>query len=275
MVAGLAACAERHAPAVRRFVNQARPLTSEETVRVLAAVRTAIAGKHGRLISAADEAAARRGTEFAIGANGRLQFLRWSGGVQGGMVTSDGTRTTWTREVTTISHLTGRPALGCDGALRTGQLIIDYRNDGGGWAATARSRLYPNSPTPLDDFLAGDLRVESGELQLIGGRSARELVAPWTAPATSEAVADARGPEYRSDDGGRTWTKTPPANVPQLIESVWIDTESLLPVRWAVMFAADPAHGVPARPHTVFSIRYDNASDLRPPSGATPPDCVP
>jgi hypothetical protein len=254
-------------------VKAARPLTADEASRVLAAVRTSIAGKHGRLISAADDAAGRRGTEFGLTLNGRLEFLRWRGATQGGIVTSDGTSTSWTREAITITRLTGMPARGCDGTPRAGQLVVEYRNDGGGWFATARSRVYAASPTPLDDFLAGDLRVHSGELQMIGARPARVLVAPWTAPATTAETA--QQPEYRSDDLGRTWTKTSRPNTPPLTQSLWVDIESLLPVRWAVMFAAAPEHGVPAKPHTVLSVRYDDAIDIQPPSGVAPPDCVP
>jgi hypothetical protein len=258
-------------------VKAARQLTPEETAHVLEAVRAAIAGKHGWLTSAADDAGGRPGTEFAVAPNGRLRFLRWSGGIIGGSVAADGTTTTWTRNVITIVHLTGRPARGCDGASRPGQLVVEYRNEGEGWSATARARVYAASPTPLDDFLAGDLRVDGGELETIGARAARVFVARWTAPdTTGEAPADlAQAPEYRSDDGGRTWTKTPPANTPRLTQSLWVDSESLLPLRWAVTSVADPEHGVPARPYNAFSIRYDDASDLHPPPGARPPDCVP
>ena len=272
-----AAGAQSCGPSVRDLVKAARPLTPGEDARVLSASRIAIAGKRGRLTSAADDAAGRPGTEFAISSNGRLQFLRSSGGIQGGLVVADGTSTTWTREVITITHLTGLPAQGCDGTPRAGQLVVQYRNEGDGWFAIARTRVYAASPTPLDDFLAGDLRVDSGELQMIGARSARVFVAPWTTPTnTAQASANTvQGPEYRSDDGGRTWTKTSSANTPRLTQSLWVDTESLLPVRWAVMSVADPEHGVPAKPYNVLSIRYDDASDIQPPPGATPPDCVP
>jgi hypothetical protein len=155
-------------------------------------------------------------------------------------------------------------------------LVVEYRSDDGAWIATARSRVYPASPTPLDDFLAGDIHVDSSDLQTIGARWTRMFVATWTPPTTTEAPANtAQGPEYRSDDGGRTWTQTPPTNAARLTQSLWIDTESLLPVRWAVMFAAAAEHHVPAKPHTILSAQYDEASDLRPPSGASPPDCVP
>ena len=272
-----AGCAQRRGPSVPDVVKAARRLTPDETARVLIAVRATIAGKHGRLISAADDAAGRPGTEFAVAPNGRLLFLRWSGGITGGSVAADGTTTTWTRNVVTIVHLTGRPARGCDGASRPGQLVVVYRNDGDGWSASARARVYAASPTPLDDFLAGDLPVDSGALETIGARAARVFVARWTAPATAAAASPdaAQGPEYRSDDGGRTWTKTPPADTPRLTQSLWVDSESLLPLRWAVTSVADPEHGVPARPYNAFSIRYDGASDLHAPLGATPPDCVP
>jgi hypothetical protein len=272
-----AAGAQTRGPSVRDLVKAARPLTADEASRVLAAARTSIAGKHGRLTSAADDAAGRPGMEFGLSRSGRLEFLRRSGGVQGGIVSAGGTSTSWTREVITITRLTAMQARGCDGTPRAGQLVVEYSSDGGGWSATARSRVYAASPTPLDDFLAGDLGVDSREIQMIGGRAARVFVAPWTAPATAaDASANpAQQPEYRSDDGGRTWTKASPADTPRLTQSLWVDTESLLPVRWAVMFAAAPEHGVPAKPHTVLSVRYDDAIDIQPPSGVTPPDCVP
>jgi hypothetical protein len=258
-------------------VKVPRRLTPGETARVLIAVRAAIAGRRGWLTSAADDAAERPGMQFAVGPNGRLQFLRWSGGITGGIVGGDdGTTTTWTHDVTTIIHLTGRPARACNGAIRAGQLVIVYRNEGGGWFATARARVYPASPTPLDDFLAGDLHVDSNELQIAGARAARVLVARWTPPATtSDASVDAaRGPEYRSDDGGRTWTKAPAADAPRLTQSLWVDSESLLPFRWAVTTVADAERDIPAKPLSAFSIRYDDAGELKPPPGATPPECV-
>jgi hypothetical protein len=271
-----AACALGRSVLVRDLVNVLTPLTANEATRVLRAARAAMAGKSGRLISAADEAAERPGTEFAIGSNGRLQFVRSRGAIQGGTVFADGTSTTWTRELVTITHLTGMPARGCDGTARTGQLVVVYRNDGGSWVAMARTRMYPASPTPLDDFLAGALPVTSNELQMIGARRTRMFVAPWTPPVTAEASPNATyWPEYRSDDGGRTWTKPPPASAARLTQSLWIDTASLLPVRWAIMVAADPARAIPARPHTVLSVAYDERIDLRPPPGSAPPDCVP
>ena len=261
-------------PSVRNMVNAPRPLTLAEDARVLRAVRAAIAGKRGRLISAPDEAAGRAGMEFAVGPDGRLRFLRSSGRIMGGIVGSDGTGTTFTREYVTITHLTGRPARGCAGAPRPGQLIINYANEGGGWFATARTQVDAASPTPLDDFLAGDLRVASSELQMIGDRPARVFVAPWTVPARTAEEAAKQGPEYRSDDGGRTWTKPSRADIPQLAQSLWVDTESLLPVRWTLMSVADPERRVPAQPYNVLTVRYDQASNIQPPRGVTPPDCV-
>src|SRR5438552_9607145 len=80
-------------PSVRNLVKAPRPLTLAEDARVLRAVRAEIAGKRGRLISAADEVAGRAGMEFAVGPDGRLRFLRSSGGIMGGTVGSDGTNT--------------------------------------------------------------------------------------------------------------------------------------------------------------------------------------
>jgi hypothetical protein len=260
---------------VRNMVNAPRPLTLAEDARVLRAVRAAIAGKRGRLISAADEAAGRTGMEFAVGSDGRLRFLRSTGGIMGGIVRSDGTGTTFTREVVYITHLTGRPARGCDGTPRPGQLIVTYRNEGDGWFATARTQVYAASPMPLDDFLAGDLRVASSELQMFGDRPARVFVTPWTVLARTAEEAAKQGPEYRSDDAGRTWTKPSRADIPPLAQSLWVDTESLLPVRWALMSVADPERRVPAKPYNVLTVRYDKTSNIQPPPDVTPPDCVP
>jgi hypothetical protein len=178
--------------------------------------------------------------------------------------------------VVTITHLTGLAAQGCDGTTRTGQLIIEYRNEGGGWIATARTRVYPAGPAPLDDFLAGSGDAKSSEVQVIRGQSTRNFVADWTPPTSREASGNGRhGPQYRSDDGGRTWTKITTDDAPQLIESLWVDTASFLPVQWAVIFAPDPARGVSAKPHTILSIRYDERVDLQPPRGIESPDCVP
>ena len=96
-----AACALGRSASVRDLVNVSTPLTDNEVILTLFSVqpRAAIAGKYGRLTSAADEAAGRPGTEFAIGSNGRLQFVRSSGAIQGGTVSGDGTSTTWTREL--------------------------------------------------------------------------------------------------------------------------------------------------------------------------------
>jgi hypothetical protein len=269
--------AQSRRPSVRDLVKAPRPLTPDENGRVLAAARIAIAGKRGRLISAADEAAGRRGMEFLVGPDGRLRYFRSSGRIQGGIVTGNGTSTTWTRELITITHLTGRPARGCDGAPRAGQLVVEYRTEGSGWFVTARTQLYAAAPTPLDDFLARDLRVDSDEVQMIGARSARVFVAPWTAPSNAaQALANIpQEPQYRSDDGGRTWTKTSPSNTPELTELLWVATESLLPVQWAVMSAGDPENGVFAKPYNVLSVRYGDASNLQPPPGIRPPDCMP
>src|SRR6185295_15059261 len=85
------ACAPNRRTSVPDVVKAARPLTPGESARVLGAARQAIAGKHGWLASAADDAAGRPGMEFAVGRNGRLQFLRSRGGIVGGTVGGDGT----------------------------------------------------------------------------------------------------------------------------------------------------------------------------------------
>jgi hypothetical protein len=58
----------------RDLVNVSTPLTDGDAMRVLSAARASIAGRHGRLISTADEAAGRAGTEFAISGCLRQMF---------------------------------------------------------------------------------------------------------------------------------------------------------------------------------------------------------
>ena len=48
------------------------------------------------------------------------------------------------------------------------------------------------------------------------------FVAPWTPPVTAEASPNPTyGPDATaSDDGGRTWTKPPPASASRLTQSL-------------------------------------------------------
>ena len=102
-------------------------------------------------------------------------------------------------------------------------------------------------------MLAGITPVESGNRRSFGDRVGRALVAPWKlAPGVQP--------------GGPL-----PAGVTQ---SLWIDTVSLLPLRWSIAMPAMPDRGIPAIPDYGLSFTYDSSLDLRPPDAILSTDCV-
>lgn len=120
------------------------------------------------------------------------------------------------------------------------------------------------------EVLTGDLTVESGELRQVGGRQARAFTAAWTLPADTP-----QQPDYQSNDAGRTWTKPITPTGTQLRLSLWLDTISLLPVLSEVTSVADPQRGLPSTEYSRLSVEYNDTIDIQPPSGVTPPDCIP
>src|SRR6185295_3463245 len=150
---------------------------------------------------------------------------------------------------------TGRPARRCDGSVEPGELVIEYehRRSTNAWTAKARARTLMEVGAPIFDALSGVTRVESGERKQIGGRWARAFRAPWTLPSGAQP-------------GGPL-----PAGATQ---TLWIDVESLLPLRWGVSLPAAPEHGTPPIPDYGLSFTYDASIDVRPPDGVAPPDCI-
>jgi hypothetical protein len=262
--------AQKHEFSVQNLINATRQLAPDEVARVLDAVRARMAGKRGRFTTSQDDAAGRSGVEFVAGSNGHLLFLRSTGAIEGGIVGGDGTSTTWTREYTVITEFSGRPARACDGSVRPGELILQYYNDGAGWIPSARSDDDRRLPTPVFALLMGNLSVESGELTNIDGRSARAFTATRMLPEDM-----AYGPEYRSDDTGRPWTKVAPDERTQLRLSLWIDTRSLLPLLWEVRPERDAQRGIASRPVTHVSVHFADSVHIRRPSGIKQPDCIP
>jgi hypothetical protein len=103
---------------------------------------------------------------------------------------------------------------------------------------------------------AGDIVVipaESGDRRSFGDRVGRALIAPWKPPADTIPGSPL------------------PAGVSQ---SLWIDTVSMLPLRWSISMPAMPERGAPAMPDYGLSFTYDASLDLRPPDGVVAPDCV-
>lgn len=244
-------------------------LSRAEVARLLDASRASIAGKRGRLTSQRDNSDSRTDLEFVVDTNGRLLLLRSSSVVTGGTVDGAGTRV-WNGRQVIITQLTGRPARACDGRATPGELTIVYRNVGDGWSAAAHAENGRNVATLLFKVLSGDLAVEGGELRQVGDRLVRALTTTWIPP-----VDQLEQPDYRSDDGGRTWTKPTLPYAPQLRLVLWLNTVSLRPISWEVTSVPDPEHNVVATEYARMSVEYDDTINLEAPASVTPPDCVP
>jgi hypothetical protein len=253
----------------RRLLELERPLESSEISIVLKSVQAALDGRTYRLgVRPGDS-----GIRVLMGPDGRPRIIGMTSslihGVVGGLVPgakTPPTSTEWREDVTTIREYPGLPARRCDGSGQSGELVIEYTSrDGAGWTVSARARnvLDSNITRPLS-MLQGHEDVSSGERREVDGRWARALVAPWIAPANTitEQPAILTGdpiPNVVREPG------TPAAN--DATQSLWIDTETLLPLRWEVT-KPDPLRVLQSR---VFN--YESFQ-LRPPAGVDAPECI-
>jgi hypothetical protein len=152
-----------------------------------------------------------------------------------------------------IAEYTGRPAHSCDGDPLEGELQIGYlwRSRDQQWEIVTD---VPHDETdPYERYfqiLSSKLRVESGELTTVGGRSARLLIAPW-----KDLFVIIRN--------GRPMRDEPAVD----LQSLAIDVETLLPVRWETV---DKETGF--RSGVVFA--FDPSMRIELPSGIERPDCV-
>ena len=230
---------------------------------VLDVVRAAIAGKTCRLAYAPGGP----GPAVLMGSNGRPRYVRATSGYDMGGVSgsvSGGSDGSMTRsqsqqaghvDVITFTDYTGRLARKCDGTALEDELVIEYehRSTDNRWTAKARTRSPMEILAPVFDMLAGTAPVETGDRWQIDDRMARALVAPWKLPA-----------------GAQPGGPLPPG----MTQSLWIDTVSMLPLRWSISIPASPGQGIPAIPDYGLSFTYDPTIDLRPPEGVTAPDCI-
>jgi len=259
-------------PSARALLKAERTLTAPEIAEVLRAAQQAIAGKSFRLSVVPGGA----GSEFLMGSGGRLRMFRMSGGIEGGIVGGVApcasppcpaavppVRTEWHDYVTTVFEFTGRPARWCNGVAEPGELVIEYKHyqSTDSWRTVARAKTPPGlgpGYTPVFDILRGATPLISGERRSIGNRPARAFFAPWTPP---------------DDRGLVEVTGDPLPNVPKIVsrlprdetQTLWIDTESLLPLRWEATRLGTNDYG--------FFFTYEPI-DLQAPRGIRAPDCV-
>jgi len=181
------------------------------------------------------------------------------GGVVSGGTTPPVTHTESREDYILIIDYTGRPAHHCDGSAAPGELVIEYRHSSliNAWTTTTRAQTSEKRLDPwthMFDMLSGVTPVTSGERKQIGGRWARAFVAPWTPPPHRETQPELTGDPFPNVVG------TP---VPRVTtETLWIDAESLLPVRWETTERGYD-----------YTLTYEPL-DIQPPPGVTAPDCV-
>lgn len=256
--------------APRDLLRSSRALTNAEIAVVLGASQRAIAGKTFRLASIRGG----QGPDILMGRNGSPRRVRWAGSIIGGTVggvvsgsgeSSRSATTTWQRVTISITDYTGRTARDCTSAVEAGELVVEYEFDNANpvWKAKTRWRhrrdFGPIGIAPVFEMLQGVGIITSGELNQIGRHSARALVSTWTPPArpspeppvvTGDPIPNVRGEPVPIPDEGT--------------QNLWIDTRTLLPVRWDVS-----EHGS----RFGFDFNYSSA-DVRLPKGVRPRDCV-
>jgi hypothetical protein len=105
-------------------------------------------------------------------------------------------------------------------------------------------------------MLLGAAPIASGDREQISGRWAREFVSPWTPPYPATRATIFTGDPRPNVVGVPASSDT---------QSLWIDTESLLPVRWEATRRGMVTHS--------FAFTYESI-DIRPPAGVNPPTCI-
>jgi hypothetical protein len=246
-------------PSARDILKSERVLQPAEIAAVLAATRVAVSGKTFRLSYVPNGP----GPEVLMGADGRPRFVRaisgYDYGSVDGSVDGNGNRTQSQQnahvDVVTLTEYTGRRARMCDGAPLGDELVIEYehKSTDDRWTVKARTRTLVEFAAPVFDMLAGTTPVESGSRRSFDDRIGRALAAPWEGPPGSQPSVPL------------------PAGASQ---SIWIDTVSLLPLRWSISMPAIPERGIRANSDYGLSFTYDSALDLRPPDAILSTDCV-
>ncbi len=242
------------------LLNLQRPLTAAEIDTVLSRIWQALDGKTLRLVQKGGE------TEVLVGRAGVPRLIRVAydegeriAGIVGG-IPGTGTVRVFTppepqeqRRVVKLTEYTGVPAGRCTGAPATGEMVIDYllNTSTQRWSVTARERTPGDTAAarPLEMLRTG-ASLRSGERRLLGGRSVRAMVST-TPPWQGVAITGDPAPN-------------PADFVP--VESLWIDTDTLLPVRWEV----SQRQAVVGATEFVYE-----PLDLRPPAGVETPTCIP
>jgi hypothetical protein len=251
-------------PSASDVIHLQRPLSAAEIDTVIRGVRTALAG-----VTVHSTSATRPAIDILMDAAGRPSMVRTrlnsppgtervatvTGGVPGGKtVTVRVPEPAVTEQFILLYEYTWSPARRCDGAAASADLVFQYLLDPTTkkWTATAResSRHDAVMALPLD-ILSTSASLRSDETLAIGDRTARAIVSPM--PESFRFV-----PVLTGDPA-----PNPDEFVP--VQSLWVDTVSLRPLRWEVsqrQAIVDQADFV-----------YD-APTLERPAGVKAPQCI-
>lgn len=252
--------AQALSPSPRELLDVARPLTITEIAAVLNASQQALTAKTFRLSSVPGG----QELEVLMGPAGWPKTIRRTYGIESGIVGGVGgsstrpTETRWHQDVINIIDFTGRPARRCNGSAEQGEMVIEYvlRSSTPAWTATARQRGARDVRiAPALEMLRGAGPIASGERRRIGDRWVRALVSQWAVPGDRRTEA----PLLIGDPLPNVVGDPAPNEATQ---SLWIDTESLLPLRWELS-----KRGL----RTDFT--YESIS-LGPPTALDTPDCI-
>ncbi len=208
-----------------------------------------------------------------MGPAGQPKIVRMSYGIEGGTVSgavsgsATPAETHWHDNIVSVIDYTGRPARRCDGSVGPDMLAIEYtfRGSTQAWTTTTRSQdaRQVGGPgfAPVFEMLRGAVPLTNGERRRIGDRWARAFVSQWAPPADDFR---AQAPMLTGDPMPNV--KGEPTTTRDATESLWIDTESLLPLRWEASASGTLTHG--------FDFTYESI-DLRRPAGIDAPQCIP
>jgi hypothetical protein len=246
-----------------RLIDAGRPLTASEIGTVLSLSQKAVSGKTFRLTAMG---ASQSPTEVVMGSGGQPRTIRSTGSIIGGVVGGKGAaETRWQRDYIRITQYTGQPARRCGAPSERGELVMEYERDASStaWMTTARLRDERDfgglGLAPMFEMLQGRGIVSSEERREIDGHPARAFVSPWTPPRPGQSTA----PALLIGDPIPNVAGEPTPG--EAIQTLWIETESLLPLRWVTSKRGVLLHG--------YDFTY-TPIEIRPPSDVELPSCV-
>jgi hypothetical protein len=244
-------------PTPQQVINEPRALTAPEVAVILDASRHAADGKSFRIGYTPEGP----GVEVRMAADGwpRIKRERHGGDfVASGVASRGGWQSTAPRrghvDVTTITEYTSAPATSCRGEAMNGKLVVEYEFTSATktWTAKARPRPSHETLAMMFDILAGNVAAASGELGQINRRPARAFIAPYSmaeGAIASDALRHAN-------------------------EMLWIDRETLLPLRVALALRPSAETNTPAIPDYGLWFTADASIDIQPPNGVSAPECI-